>query len=155
MRAQWARHIAYLTALLALLLAAAFAWYLNNSGADQAAIERAGANHAAKGVPPVAPPSAPAKRDRAERGRVLFEELACDSCHSLAGRGNPAGALDTAVARMDDARIREWIIAGPSVEDQLSRRARTRKQEYRELSSDDLDALVEYLKHTGQDSGSH
>lgn len=152
MRARWARHIAYLTGLLVALLAAAFAWYLNAPGADRVATDRAGADHAVVVAPPATLPAAPAERDRAERGRVLFGELGCADCHALAGRGNPMGPLDTVAATIDDASIREWIIAGPSVEKQLPRRALARKKEYRDLSSGDLDALVEYLKQPNQRS---
>jgi mono/diheme cytochrome c family protein len=140
MRERWARDIAYLTGLLVLLLAAAFAWRLNAPNA----------NSTATPVPTAETSPAAGGRDQIERGRILFDQLGCADCHALAGRGNPTIPLDTAAATGDDASIRAWIIAGASVENKLSPRVLERKKEYQALPPADLDALVEYLKHPGQ-----
>lgn len=150
MRARWARHIAYLTGLLVLLLAAAFAWHVNAPGNKPDADAREGDSRVDLVAPPVAPIKVTSVRDRANRGRVLFDELRCTDCHALAGHGNPSVPLDTAADALDDAGLRDWIVAGPSVEKRLSRRTLARKKEYRGLSSGDMDALVEYLKQPNQ-----
>ncbi|HET9484490.1 MAG TPA: ferric reductase-like transmembrane domain-containing protein [Xanthomonadales bacterium] len=94
-----------------------------------------------------APPSpSPAPRVLADpalvaRGGVLFADLGCARCHSLAGQGSPASPLDDACRHRAPAELRDFIVAAPSVESRLPPRAVAAKARYRALGRSDLEAL--------------
>lgn len=78
----------------------------------------------------------------AARGRQLFAELQCQLCHALAGEGNPRLPLDGIGARLETDDLRESIRGDFR---DLSSTVKERKQRYRELPAEDLDALVIFL----------
>lgn len=81
----------------------------------------------------------------AERGRVVYEEAGCPTCHSIAGVGNPRNPLDGVSERLDEGRVRDWIVGAGALADSLPPSAVRRKRGYQALPEEDLDALVTYL----------
>ena len=75
------------------------------------------------------------------RGGVLFADLGCARCHSLAGQGSPASPLDDACRHRAPAELRDFIVAATSVESRLPPRAVAAKARYRALGRSDLEAL--------------
>lgn len=72
------------------------------------------------------------------RGRAVYVEQRCGKCHSLHGEGNKRSPLDGVGRRLTENDIRQWITAPQTMKPGIVKRA------YK-LSSEDLDALVEYL----------
>jgi mono/diheme cytochrome c family protein len=131
MREQLARWVAGITALITLALALTFAW-MQNPGVDEPGEVR-----------PDVHESDPALL---AAGRGVYDGQGCSMCHSIAGQGNPRNPLDGAGARHDPAALRDWIIGADALGDQMSARTRRTKQDYRDLSDADLDALVAYMQ---------
>ena len=130
MREKWARRIALLTGLLVLLLAVTFALIQN-------------------------PTETPATKQpefialdpkRIEAGQQIYKQQTCARCHSIAGQGSPRNSLDGVGARRTALELREWIIGADALQGELPAYASKLKQTYRELPSDDLDALVIYMQ---------
>ena len=94
---------------------------------------------------PLAPPVAPAAQARMQRGREVFEEQRCSSCHSIAGTGNPRNPLDGIGARLRVEEYRPWITGTGFAADLLAPSVAKRKQRYLSIPPEDQDALIEYL----------
>lgn len=131
MRERFARLLALSTLMLALVLAAVFAW---RQSTRMPGLE-----------PPVQSPPAAAEPARLALGRAVLEREGCLQCHALGGSGNPRSPLDGIGARRPAADIRQWIVADAAVADRLPARIAQVKQRYRALPEDELDALIEYL----------
>lgn len=95
------------------------------------------------------PPAAVADDDRVARGRELFDAQGCADCHSIGGRGSPRYPLDDIRTDATAASVRDWIVADPSIAEELPRSARAVKEGYRQLAPADLDALAAYLLEHG------
>jgi mono/diheme cytochrome c family protein len=130
MRKLWARRLALFTGALVLLMSAAFAAVLNPGAGD---------------VPAAAEASATSASARPHPGRKVFEDEGCMQCHSIAGEGSPRSPLDGVGSRLPVAEIRQFVIADPDVEDDLSPRVVKAKRAYAELPEGELQALVDYL----------
>jgi len=78
------------------------------------------------------------------KGEAVFAAQKCGLCHSIAGKGNPKGPLDEAVAKLSAAEIRSWITDAKGM---TAKTNATRKPAMKEftLPKDDVDALVAYL----------
>lgn len=136
MRERWARRLAVLTCLLVLGLTAAFAAVRNQAG-DLVPEAMQAAEGTAAGSPADAAVLA--------RGRQVYDEQGCAGCHAIAGAGSPRSPLDGVGSALTPAQIREWVIGGDSVAEDLSPRALRTKRAYQSLPGEQLDALVAYL----------
>src|SRR3954469_19628316 len=87
---------------------------------------------------------ASAGEDAKAKGEAVFAAQKCGLCHSIAGKGNPKGPLDEAVAKLSAAEIRSWITDAKGM---TAKTNATRKPAMKEftLPKDDVDALVAYL----------
>lgn len=136
MRERWARRLAILTCLLVLGLTAAFAANRNLGGQSAAltgvALTTTGGE---EGIDPA----------QIEQGRDVYAAQGCAGCHSIAGEGSPRSPLDGVGSQLDRSQLREWIIGGDSIAEDLSPRALRVKRGYRDLEPEQLDALVEYM----------
>lgn len=79
------------------------------------------------------------------RGRQVYTEQGCTTCHAVGGVGNPRSALDRAGSRWDAAELRDWITGTGVAADMLSPAIVKRKERYAALPATDLNALVAYL----------
>jgi len=93
----------------------------------------------------MSPSPAPPPASAIERGRVLYAEQNCATCHAIAGEGNPRSSLDGVGARWTPAELREWITGTGAAGEALSASIAKRKRRYESLPSADLDAIVVYL----------
>jgi len=98
-----------------------------------------------EGMPRTAEPPRSVEAQAAQRGRLIYVESGCPTCHSVAGVGNPRNPLDGVSARLDEDRIRAWIVGAGALADSLPPSAARRKRGYRALPGEDLEALVAYL----------
>lgn len=140
MREKWARRIALLTGLLVLLLAVTFALIQNPTETPVTTESR-------EPVPATKQPEFIAlDPKRIEAGQQIYKQQTCARCHSIAGQGSPRNSLDGVGARRTALELREWIIGADALQGELPAYASKLKQTYRELPSDDLDALVIYMQ---------
>jgi mono/diheme cytochrome c family protein len=137
MRENLARFIAILTAGLTVLLALMFSYTQNIAPTVQVAEDS----------PLLPPPPLDARRQElVAPGRTIYNEQHCSLCHSIDGTGNPRYPLDGVGARLDINEMQKWIIGANELEGQMPGRAFRMKQNYRELTPDELDALVAYMQ---------
>jgi len=143
MREQWARNIALLTGVLVIVLAMIFSMIQNPSEPPSSKVEDVAESSV--------DPATLAEPDKGKQvliaaGRRVFETQECMRCHSISGEGNPRNPLDGVGERRTAEVILQWIIAPAELKGQLSPRTFQVKQAYRNMSSEDLDALVSYLQ---------
>lgn len=74
------------------------------------------------------------------RGKRVYHEQRCRVCHAIAGEGNRRYPLDGVGSRLSADTIRLWIVAPREVNPNVRKRA------YDQLSADDLQALVAFLR---------
>ena len=94
----------------------------------------------------LASPTSGEVKGNVERGRRVYMEQHCATCHSVAGVGNPRHPLDRIGVRRTVSELREWITATGSAEGKLSDAVARRKSKYRKLPAEEWDALVAYLQ---------
>lgn len=85
-----------------------------------------------------------AAQDQVARGAKVYAAQKCSICHSIAGKGNAKGALDSVGTKLSADDLRAWIV------DAVGQTAKTkapRKPPMKNyvLPKEDLDALVAYL----------
>jgi mono/diheme cytochrome c family protein len=90
-------------------------------------------------------PSPVAVNPDLERGRTIYVQQGCATCHAIAGSGNPRHPLDGTGDRWTTDELPHWILGTGVAADELSTAVRRRKQRYQNLSPEDLNALVTYL----------
>lgn len=100
--------------------------------------------------PPVAPDhthqrSTAASSAQIARGKALFTDLECASCHSFRGQGSPRRPLDDISSQRSPAELSAWITGTGVAASSLSPAVLRRKERYQSLSPDDLSALVVFL----------
>lgn len=142
MRRRLAQILAVFTSLVILILSALFAYVQQRRlpAADAAAPSVSAPE------PEIGAAAAPATADDVvagggllERGKLVYQEQRCSACHSIGGAGNRRNPLDGVGSRLDRDMLRRWIVDPRSIDPKVW------KPPYNDLSSADLDALVEYL----------
>jgi len=88
--------------------------------------------------------AAAAAQDAKAKGEQVFAAQKCSLCHSIAGKGNPKGALDDVGSKIKPDEIRAWIVDAKGM---TAKTKATRKPEMKQFSlpNDQVDALVAYL----------
>jgi mono/diheme cytochrome c family protein len=83
-------------------------------------------------------------QDAKAKGEAVFTAQKCNLCHSVAGKGNPKGALDDVGSKLKADEIRAWITDAKGM---TAKTGATRKPDMKaySLPKDDVDALVAYL----------
>lgn len=109
---------------------------------------------AAPTSPPVAAPAPPAPRPpqpspatagKIARGREVYTQQGCATCHAIGGVGNPRHPLDGVGSRHDEAQLRAWVTGTGAAAEALSGPVLKRKQRYQQLPPEDLEALIDFL----------
>jgi mono/diheme cytochrome c family protein len=77
-------------------------------------------------------------------GAKVYADQKCSVCHSVAGKGNAKGALDSVGNKMPAADIRAWIVDAPGMTAK-TKAARKPSMKAYTLPAADLDNLVAYL----------
>ena len=84
-------------------------------------------------------------QDNIARGRAVYAQQKCATCHSIAEEGNSRASLDDVGARHGAAQLRAWITGTGAAADALAPATARRKQRYLDIPAGDLDALIAYL----------
>ena len=87
---------------------------------------------------------APASLFAQDKGATVYAAQKCSLCHSIDGKGNAKGALDSVGANMSADDIRHWIV---NPVEMAAKAKATRKPAMKAytLPKEDLDALVAFL----------
>ena len=83
-------------------------------------------------------------QDAKPRGEAVYTAQKCSLCHSIAGKGNPKGALDDVGTKLKGDDIRAWIVDAKA-QTAKSGATRTPVMKQYALPKEDVDALVGYL----------
>lgn len=140
MREKWARRIVVLTGLIVLLLAFVFARIQNPGQSTDTTKSREQLSSVERKSSDVL------DSNRIETGRQIYKQQSCGLCHSIAGQGNPRNPLDGVGSKRSASELRNFITGADTLQGILTTSTRKMKQKYRELSADDLDALVIYMQ---------
>lgn len=148
-RATRARWLAGATAAVVVLLVAVFTALRNKTVADgpaqvSASAAVAGAT-AASSIAARGPAPAGVDADRLTVGRSAYDRLKCATCHSIAGRGNPASPLDGVGSKLDRQALHDFTTGTGTAQGPLGTGLAKRKA--RALDDPDLGALIDYLAH--------
>ena len=95
------------------------------------------------GVPAIA-----AAQDKAliERGMKVYAEQKCSVCHSIDGKGNAKGPLDSVGLKLSADEIREWMVHPAEMTKKTKATRKPAMRAYPKLSKEDLDAVVAYMQ---------
>jgi mono/diheme cytochrome c family protein len=82
----------------------------------------------------------------AKKGEEVYTAQKCSTCHSIAGKGGKASALDGIGAKMSAADIKEWIVdpAGATKKHNSTKKP-PMPNRYAKLPAGDIDSLVAYM----------
>jgi len=81
----------------------------------------------------------------ADKGAAVFAAQKCSLCHSLDGKGNAKGALDSVGTKWTAAEIRQWITTPAEMAVKAKAERKPAMKAFPTLPKDDLDALVAFL----------
>lgn len=82
----------------------------------------------------------------AARGEAVYTAQKCAVCHSVAGKGNQKGALDSVGSKLSAEEIRMWIMSAPEMATKTKASRKPAMKAYTNIPKDDLEALVAYLQ---------
>jgi mono/diheme cytochrome c family protein len=89
----------------------------------------------------------PAIAQDAKKGEAVYAAQKCSMCHSIAGKGGKASALDGVGGKLSADDIREWIV---NPKEAATKAKSTKKpampNKYDTLPKADVDALVAYMQ---------
>ena len=80
----------------------------------------------------------------AKKGEQIFTDQKCTLCHSVAGKGNTKGALDSVGTKLKVDEIRQWITDTKAMTAKTKAERKPEMKVYT-LEKDEVDALVAYL----------
>jgi mono/diheme cytochrome c family protein len=80
------------------------------------------------------------------RGQGVYAAQKCSICHSIEGKGNQKGALDSVGSKLSADDIRNWMVAAPEMTAKAKATRKPVMKAYTAIPKDDLDALVAYLQ---------
>ena len=89
--------------------------------------------------------AASAQDAKVQAGQKVYDAQKCGMCHSIAGKGGK-NKLDGVGAKLNDAQIKEWIVAPADAAKKANSTAKPAMKAYPSLAAADLDALVAYMK---------
>jgi mono/diheme cytochrome c family protein len=81
-----------------------------------------------------------------EQGQKVYAAEKCSICHSIGGKGNAKGALDTVGTNLSADEIRQWIVAAPEMAAKTKSERKPAMRAYPKIAKGDLDALVAYMQ---------
>lgn len=87
-----------------------------------------------------------ASAQSAVAGAKVFADQKCSLCHSIAGKGNPKGPLDSVGSALSGDEIRQWITEAPEMAAKAKAERKPAMKAFATLAKGDLDALVAYLQ---------
>jgi mono/diheme cytochrome c family protein len=92
-------------------------------------------------------PAVFAQDAKVERGKAVYAEQKCATCHAIDGKGGKmASALDGVGSRLTAEELRKWVVAPKEMEAKLATKPKMSMKAYTNLPKDDLEALVAYMQ---------
>ena len=82
----------------------------------------------------------------AEKGKAVYDAQKCSLCHSVAGKGNPKGALEGKAGKLSAAEIKAWLTTPAEMATKAGADRKPAMKSFATLPPADLDALVAYLQ---------
>lgn len=79
-----------------------------------------------------------------EKGKALYEAQKCSLCHSIDGKGNAKGPLDS-VGKKPIAEVKKWITDPKAMTAEKKAERKPFMKEYKSLSAEEVDSLVAYM----------
>ncbi len=140
MREKYAKRIVVLTALIVLLLAFVFARIQNPNQSTNTTKSREQITSSERQQ------SAAPDSKHIGVGRQIYKQQSCELCHSISGQGNPRNPLDGVGTKHTANELRNFITGADALQNSLPNSIQKMKQRYKELSADELDALVIYMQ---------
>src|SRR4051812_37619399 len=90
-------------------------------------------------------PTLAAAQGAKEDGPAIFVSQKCSLCHSIAGKGNPKGPLDSVGATNSAAEIKQWLTDAEGMRAK-TKATRTPAMKTPKLAPEQLDTMVAYLQ---------
>ena len=92
-------------------------------------------------------PATAVAQDKAliERGMKVYAEQKCSVCHSIDGKGNAKGPLDSVGLKLSADEIREWMVHPAEMTKKTKAERKPPMRAYPKLAKEDLDAVVAYM----------
>ena len=81
----------------------------------------------------------------AEHGMTVFAASKCSMCHSVAGKGNAKGVLDSVGTKLSADEIRQWLVDPEAMRAKAHAERKPLMKSFASLPKSDLDGLVAYL----------
>ena len=81
----------------------------------------------------------------AERGMKVYADQKCSICHSIDGKGNAKGPLDSVGLKLSADEIREWMVHPAEMTKKTKAERKPPMRAYPKLAKEDLDAVVAYM----------
>jgi mono/diheme cytochrome c family protein len=78
-------------------------------------------------------------------GARVYAAQKCGMCHSVAGKGNPKGALDDVGSRLSGDEMRQWLTSPKEMTAKHKAARKPPMKSFASLPKEDVDALVAYL----------
>ncbi len=88
----------------------------------------------------------PSNFEKIQKAKDIYAKQGCGRCHSIDSVGNKRNPLDGVGDRMSQEMLKKWIVGDDSLKDELPRYALSQKQKYKQLSHEELNALVDYMQ---------
>ena len=79
-----------------------------------------------------------------EQGMKVYVAQKCSLCHSVAGKGNAKGPLDSA-GKLSADELHQWLVNPVEMSKKANSTRKPPMKSYASLSKDDQDALVAYM----------
>jgi len=88
-----------------------------------------------------------AAQDKAliEKGMKVYVDQKCSICHSIDGKGNAKGSLDSVGLKLKADEVREWMVNPAEITKRIKAERKPPMRAYPNLPKDDLDAIVAYM----------
>ena len=80
------------------------------------------------------------------QGEQVFQAQKCSLCHSVAGKGNAKGPLDSVGTKYSAADLKLWITSPAEMAKKHNATRKPPMKSFASLPAADVDALVAYLQ---------
>lgn len=80
-----------------------------------------------------------------EKGIKVYAEQKCGVCHSIDGKGNTKGPLDSVGLKLNADDMREWMVHPAEMTKKANALRKPPMRAYPNLPKDELDAIVAYM----------
>ena len=89
---------------------------------------------------------AAAQDAKIQQGQKVYTDQKCAMCHSIGGKGNQKGPLDTVGDKLQAEAIRQWLINPREMTGKTKATRKPPMPTYAKLSPGDLEALIAYMQ---------